>query len=197
MMKKTGAEWLCFLVAVCLCGVGVQSRGAEGVSGVSTDKELAADDAVQRRLSEVKERLAQLDRQQGGLEEEEQGVQSQLRSSHRDQYALHQQILESDTEAQNITERIATLQKELIDAQEELTQHMATRPEYVESQTRQTAAMDRVRAIQRDRLELANEQVRLQMEQKTLEKQLAALAADTLPEAAVGGIPPATEEAIP
>lgn len=197
MRTKSGAGWLCFVAAVCLCGTVLPGRGMEGAAGESAGPGAATVDSVQRRLAEVRDRLDQIDRRQGVLEEEGQGVQTQLRDAHREQYTLRQQLLESDAEALELAQRIETLQKEMHDAQEALAQRLATLPEQVETQARQTAALDRVRANQRESLELANERVQLQLEQRALEEKLAAPAADTLPEAAVGGTPPATEEAVP
>lgn len=196
-MKKSGAGWLRFFAVVCLCGTGIVSRGAEGNGGIAEAKETAPGDREQQRLAEVQDRLGQIDRQQAELEGEEQTLREQVRTTQRDQYNIHQQLLESDAETRELVQRIETLQKELRSAQETLAQRLAARPDYAENQTRQTTALERTGAIQRESMELANERVRLQLEQQELEKQLAALAGDALPEAAGGGTPPATEEANP
>ena len=197
MRTKSGAGWLCVFAAVCLCGTVIPGQGMEGAAGESTGSEQATIDSVQRRLAEVRDRLGEIDLRQGALEEVGQGVQEQLRNAHREQYTLRQQLLESDAEARELAQRIESLQQEMHAAQEALAQRLATLPEQVETQARQTAALDSLRANQREGLELSGERVQLQLEQRALEEQLAALAADTLPEAARGGTPPATEEAVP
>ena len=197
MMKKSGAGWLRFFAVICLCGTGIASWGAGENGATAGAGDTASGEHAQRRLTEIQDRLGQIDRRQVELAGEEEALRDQVRTVQRDQYNIHQQLLESDAETREIVQRVEALQKELHSAQEMLAQRMAARPDYAENQARQATALERTGALQRESMALANERVRLQLEQQELERQIAAPVAGVVPGAAGGGTSGASEEAVP
>lgn len=138
--------------------------------------------------------LAQIDSQTAALADEEKGLMVQARDAQREQYEVRKRILESDEESQKMVQRIETMQRDLRDLQEALAQRMAERPDYAAPIARQTAAIERTDAIQKETMELANDRVRIQLELQALEKQRAGMAGDAAPEIEGAGTPRSAEE---
>ena len=86
------------------------------------------------------------------------------------------------------------MQIELHTLQEALSQRMTENPEYAAQHARQTAAIERSGAIQRETMELANQRVRVQLELQALERQRAEVEGEVAPEPADAGTTPSAED---
>ncbi len=204
MMKKTGAGLLWFSLAFCLLGVcgnefGIAACGQE-FKAVSQAGDLPIADSQPtesvwaERVNEARSQIELIDSQLAALEDEEKTQITQVREGQRTQYDIREQILGSDEELQEMVRRIEVLQSEIHTLQEAFSKRMMEKPEYVAQHARQTAAIERSGAIQREAMELANKRVLAQRELQTLERRRSEVEGGIEPEPANADTTPSAED---
>lgn len=196
MMNKSGAGILRFRMGIFLLGAGLAgwstgARGQELLAVPPADESrakavLPATGELDDRIAAARGRIAQVDDRMAALEDEERTLMAQVRAGQREQFSVRQQILDGDKGLQELVQQIEALQVEQQALKESLAQRLAEQPDYAAHQARQTAAIERSGAIQRETMELANDRVRAQLELQALERQRAT-AGETAPEPAAAG----------
>ena len=137
-------------------------------------------------VREARSRIDRIDSRMAALEDEEKTLMAELREGQRGQFDVRQQILKGDEKLQELARKIETLQGELNVLKEALAQRMTEHPDYAAQHARQTAAIERAGAIQRETMALANDRVRIQLELQALEKQLTEVTDGTGPSGVSG-----------
>jgi chromosome segregation ATPase len=197
MLKKTSAGLLRFPLAIVLFGAfgigwGIGAWGQEPVADLQAAESPGADSAptagkLTESVREARSQIDRMDSQMAALEDEEKSLMAQLREGQRGQFDVRQQIVKGDEKLQELARKIETLQGELNVLKEAFAQRMTEHPEYAAQHARQTAAIERSGAIQRETMALANDRVRVQLELQALEKQLVEMTDETVPEPAAAG----------
>lgn len=165
-------------LTVLLCAFSVESRADEN----QPQEPLPAASELQELIRDSRSQIEQIDAQAAALEEEEKALMTQTREAQREQFNLRQTLLESDDDLRGMMEQIEATQRDLHSQQEALGKRMVEHTNYTQLIARQTTAIERSGAIQREAMELANDRVRIQLELKELESQLAGMAEDDVPE---------------
>lgn len=163
-------------------GLAILLLGVWGPGARAEEEAVPPTSDLEQAIQTARARLEQIDSRMAALEDEEQTLMGQARETHQEQFEYHRKLTEGDEELRSLMEQVEAAQRELHDRQEALSRRMSEHSNYVALTTRQTAILERSGAIQRERMQLANDRVQSQIHLKALEQQQAAQAEGDAPE---------------
>lgn len=134
------------------------------------------------RVQELRDRMAEIDAQMAAFDEEEKALGVQMRTAHKEQYLLREEIRGNDEEVQQLMQKIELQQRNLNALQIELETRISAQPEYVEISDQQASAVQRLEVIRNQKMGLANTRVQIQLELDKAEEQSPGSSAEEMPD---------------